>query len=183
MIRSFLLFLVLLGIFAGLWWAGSLLSHRFFSQDEEKGGGASIVELPEKTREVLAQLEQEEQKQHNGGEENKRSQPESASQESTSSQEDFSLSVLVLNGGAERGAAGKARDLLKKHGYVQVQAANASSYTHRGVKVYYSGKGTKETAEALAAFLEKKGYNDPQVLEAATSEQKKASLVVLLGEQ
>ena len=92
-----------------------------------------------------------------------------------------SVEVLVLNGGAEAGAAGNTTQNLRDEGFTQTQASNASSYDHTGVTVYYSEKEeeAREVADVLDAFDE---YDEVVTKQASTLDQQKAQVVVILGE-
>lgn len=88
------------------------------------------------------------------------------------------LSVRVLNGGAQAGAAGDTKTYLSAQGYKNVSAGDAEEYSHTGVVVYYL---REDAARSLKEDLLRK-FDNVQIRAAGTSEQKGADLVVILGE-
>jgi len=62
-----------------------------------------------------------------------------------------SVEVMVLNGGAPGGTAGKVVDALKKAGFSKAKAGNATG-NHTGTKVYY-GTGSETVAQSVRTAL------------------------------
>lgn len=89
------------------------------------------------------------------------------------------LEINVLNGGAPKGSAAKAQDLLKKNGYLKSQAASAKG-DYTGITLYF-----KEGFEQDAGEIQKLFAGDASVgvksAPSATSELSSASVVVVLG--
>ncbi len=91
------------------------------------------------------------------------------------------LPILVLNAGGAKGSAGKASDFLKQSGYVLSQAGNASVFTYKNVTVYYSGDAFEDDANGVVEALKKK-YSVVNLAKAATTDEKKEKIVVMIGE-
>ena len=90
------------------------------------------------------------------------------------------ISLIVLNGGASEGAAGKIKDILVSGGYSKAEAKNALASDHSGAAVYYKDDSLKETAEAIKEVISGQKIA-ALVKKAATMEQKSADVVVMLG--
>lgn len=89
------------------------------------------------------------------------------------------LEINILNGGAVKGSAGKAQDLLKKNGYVKSEAATAKG-DYTGTTLYYKDSFEKD-AQEIQKIL---GSDTSVTMKAApttTSELSSASVVVVLG--
>ncbi|QQS21103.1 MAG: LytR C-terminal domain-containing protein [Candidatus Moraniibacteriota bacterium] len=93
------------------------------------------------------------------------------------------LPVLVLNGGAAGGSAGKMVSYLKTNGYVKAQAGNIDG-SHRGTVVYFSSERESE-AKALQLILLKQysGVTAKPAAESSLPEIRSASLSVVMGSQ
>lgn len=88
--------------------------------------------------------------------------------------------IKVLNGGAAKGSASVAAELLKKDGFTKVTTGNTTS-DYVGVTVYF-GSSVESEAEAVKNFLIK---TYPKAEKKATPKDNKettqASIVVVLG--
>jgi hypothetical protein len=91
------------------------------------------------------------------------------------------IEILVLNGGAAEGAAGKVKDFLASRRYAKVTAKNAATSDHAGAAVYYKDDTSKEEAEKIKELLLAEQKIDALVKKAATAEQKSAEIVIMLG--
>lgn len=65
------------------------------------------------------------------------------------------IAVKVLNGGASRGAAGVAADVLKAAGYTAVSTGNSTG-NYSGVTVYFTAPAAENDANAIKEALLKK---------------------------
>jgi len=89
------------------------------------------------------------------------------------------VKILVFNGGAPAGTAGKVKALLVGKGYVKAEAKNAEGDAYAGTLVYY-GEGLNKNADAIKEVLKVK-YPKVETKAAATAEEKSADIVVILG--
>ncbi len=89
------------------------------------------------------------------------------------------VSMLVLNGGAVAGSAGKVRDSLIADGYIKATAANAAASHDYSIVIFY-GAEYAETATQIQTLLEVP-YDNVTISEAVTDEQKQANIVIILG--
>lgn len=89
------------------------------------------------------------------------------------------LKIVVLNGGAPAGVAGKIAMLIAGKGYSEPTAKNAASDQHSGQAVYYSGSSQAEAAKVRDIL--KVQYPDILLKAAVSAEEKSADIVVMLG--
>ena len=90
--------------------------------------------------------------------------------------EKISLPVKILNGGAEKGTAGRFVKVLAENGFINTQAANADSYDYQDAIVRYRKQNKKEADKITELLM--KDYQTIQQDEIATSSP---DLVVILG--
>lgn len=88
--------------------------------------------------------------------------------------------VLVLNAGGEKGSAGKVGDVLKQAGYALTKTGNASIFTYKNITVFYGDDSSKGDAEQLVSAL-KKSYTTVTSAKAASADEKKEKIVVMVG--
>lgn len=88
------------------------------------------------------------------------------------------FSVVVLNGGAAPGSAGKTKEVLEKSGVKVSDALNADSRDNLGIKLYYISEA-KEAAETIKKILDEKGA--PVSLEENEKYKDKGDIMVILG--
>ena len=97
-------------------------------------------------------------------------------------QSDVSLiKMTILNGGAQKGEAGKLAQRLEEKGYKSIKVSNASSYTYSGITVYY----TKDTsiAEGVKKTIESFGiYTNIVVKQGSKGDEISNEIVVIMGE-
>lgn len=165
-----MMILLTLGALGLIGWS----AYRGFRVTEERGALPSIATLPaqeaavEKTSEVVPVAES----------------PEATPvvSDEAALKKARTMDIKVLNGGAAKGSAGTAADLLKKDGFTKVTTGNTAS-DYVGVVVYF-GSTVESEAEAVKNFLIK---TYPKVMtKAAIKENKEttqASLVVILGKE
>jgi len=170
MLQGILSLLLFAGILAGVGFGASyLVDHRaeVFGGKKE---GASIMELRdaavESAEEAVGMME------------------ESVSETMEASVEKSSVDILVLNGGAEVGAAGDLADALKQSGYEKAEAGNASEYTYSGVTVYFSSESEAAAGAVAADIASVSGYESTsaETEEATQTDHKRADVVVIVGE-
>lgn len=89
------------------------------------------------------------------------------------------IKIAVLNGGSPAGSAGKLQTVLKSLGYQKTEAGNARGSIYNGKIVYYL-PDFKAAAEGVAEKI-KNTYPTVTVKEAASAEEKAASIVIILG--
>ncbi|MDD5463528.1 MAG: LytR C-terminal domain-containing protein [Candidatus Moranbacteria bacterium] len=87
--------------------------------------------------------------------------------------------VVILNGGAVPGSAGKLSDFLKTNGVTEIEAKNAELDTHTGITVYYQEEYSP-FAEKIVKTLNEK-YENAKLEVATNDEQKSAAVVIVLG--
>lgn len=90
------------------------------------------------------------------------------------------VKIDVFNGSGVAGVAGKAKDLLVKEKYENVEAKNYPSDNVAESAVYYKEDVFKEEAQKIANFL-KTGNIEMPVKLASKEEEKSADIVVVLG--
>lgn len=149
------------------------------NRPEEKPSITSLAtklpknEEPQPTAAVPENENREEES--TGGETKEVKNEETVSTNNTTS----NTEVLVLNGGAAIGSAGKVQKLLEDGGYKKVTAANALADNHVGQMIYYK-PAAKADAEAIKK-LAQETYPEIEIKEGATAEQIKEDIVVMLG--
>ena len=91
------------------------------------------------------------------------------------------LAIKVMNGGAMKGSAAKALEIVKNAGYAAATVGNATG-DYTGVSVYYAKLENKADAEALRILLSKT-YSNPTTQAVADSQSETASapIVVMVG--
>lgn len=98
------------------------------------------------------------------------------------SQSDVSLiKMTILNGGAQKGEAGKLAQRLEEKGYKSIKVSNASSYAYSGITVYY----TKDisVAERVQKTIESFGfYTNIVVKQGSKGDEISNEIVVIMGE-
>jgi len=176
MMRALLTFLLFIGMLAligygVLWYVDNKENLKSYEEDlsiksimEESRGLELSDSSSIKKEEEMDVSTQTEKEDKNSLEENKKI--------------DTNISILVLNGGAEKGAAGSMQVYLQNREYAQVEAANAKSFTYRGITLYYQDK---ELAKQVESILEEK-YGEIDKEEAETSGQKVADIVIVIGQ-
>lgn len=88
------------------------------------------------------------------------------------------LKVVVLNGGAPAGTAGKVKEMLMLKGYKKAEAKNAKG-DYQAATVFF-GAGFKEAAAGVIEDLKAK-YPNAVVKEAVSAEEKISDVVVIMG--
>jgi hypothetical protein len=161
-IIGFFVFLLLTSVatYAGFW---KYEEHKKAKENQTKASILSATSQAEE-KQILAQEE-----------ENNSSKAE---EEKVKLKKPEELKVVALNGGAMKGAAGKAQVILKEKGYSQARASNSAA-NYSGVTLFFAGD-----LEAEALELKEKISDDfPQIVtkEAASQEEKMADLVLILG--
>jgi hypothetical protein len=87
--------------------------------------------------------------------------------------------ILILNGGAAAGTAGKLSVFLEGKGFTQITTKNAELDMHEGVVVYYQAE-YETFAKKILDVLNVK-YKDAKSQFAQNDEQKSSDVVILLG--
>jgi hypothetical protein len=87
--------------------------------------------------------------------------------------------ILILNGGAAPGTAGKLSVFLEGKGFAQIITKNAELDTHEGVVVYYQAE-YETFAKKIMDVLSVK-YENAKSQFAQDDEQKSSNVVILLG--
>ncbi len=91
------------------------------------------------------------------------------------------LPVRVMNGGAPKGSAAKALEIIKTAGYKAATVGNATG-DYTGVSVYYAKSENKADAEALRILLSKTYPNaSTQAVSDSKSEAASSPIVVIVG--
>lgn len=149
------------------------------NRPEEKPSITSLATLPPKNEEPQPAAETPENE--NKEEESTGKETEEVKNEETvpANNTTSNTEVLVLNGGAAIGSAGKVQKLLEDGGYKKVTAANALADNHVGQMIYYK-PAAKADAEAIKK-LTQKTYPEIEIQEGKTTEQTKKDVVVMLG--
>lgn len=88
------------------------------------------------------------------------------------------LSIVVLNGGAAPGMAGKVKIILESGGKKVSDARNAQERNYSGTNLYYV-REAKEVAETVKELLDKNGYLCN--IEESDKHKQDGDIVVLLG--
>jgi hypothetical protein len=89
------------------------------------------------------------------------------------------IKISILNGGAAAGTAGKVKTLLVGQGYKLAEAKNAEGDAYVGTIIYYI-EGLSKNAETVKEVLKVK-YPKAETKAAATTEEKSADIVIILG--
>lgn len=152
------------------------------SQPEDKPSIATLATLPPQDEEL--QAEEEISENESAGDADAKNDEESSQE--TQEEETLPVSdakktanVVVLNGGAAVGSAGKIEKLLKNDGYQNTAAANALNSNHVGQMIYYK-PDAKADAESVQKLL-KETYPEIEIKEGTTAEQTQGDIVVMLG--
>ncbi|OGI22124.1 MAG: hypothetical protein A2808_03820 [Candidatus Moranbacteria bacterium RIFCSPHIGHO2_01_FULL_55_24] len=88
--------------------------------------------------------------------------------------------MSVLNGGAAKGTAGTAGELLKSAGFTKITVGNTQA-DFTGTTVYYAAGLEKEAAAVADALRSKYPNVAPKPAEASNKETSTASLTVIFG--
>jgi len=156
----------------------------FFIQNRSENAGKSkSVGSPSITSLATQPLKSEESQprevSENTGEEEESIIEENKEEISAIDEVKNDINIIVLNGGAALGSAGKIKKLLEDSGYVNAAAADALSGSHIGQMVYYR-KGMEDTAEKIKDIV-KENYPGIDIKEGKTAEQTKEDIVIMLG--
>jgi hypothetical protein len=165
----FLVILVAAATFLALRW--NLLSEKEEKKSEDQ---PSITEIAE--NEKLAQMKDETPEEPEVNVENLENQPEASTQTAIAPAQ---VQVKVLNGGAAPGTAGKVRDLLNSKGYTKAAASNSALENFTGQTIFFQ-EGNDATANAIKEILIVQ-YPNTVTKPASTSEEKSATIVVMVG--
>lgn len=153
------------------------------NKPEDKPSITTLATLPAKNEEPLP--EEESFGNETGDEENTKNTEENSEEVKTeetapASDTESTANVVVLNGGAAVGSAGKIEKLLEDGGYKNTTATNALDSNHIGQMIYYK-PAAKADAEAIQKLL-KETYPEIEIKEGKTVEQTKTEIVIMLGE-
>lgn len=89
------------------------------------------------------------------------------------------LQILILNGGAAPGSAGKVKDVLAVKKYVNIEAQNAENKDNIGVALYYQAPNAENAAQIKEDL--QKTYPKITIKEATSKEEKSSEIVIILG--
>lgn len=92
--------------------------------------------------------------------------------------EEKNLKIVVLNGGAASGMAGKAKVILENEGRKVTDVRNAQERNYSGNSIYFVQEN-REDAENIKSLLDKKGYSCN--MEESDKFKQDGDIVILLG--
>jgi hypothetical protein len=164
------IFVLIAVIAASLYFADQ---NGFFDR-YKKQPQASITSLNE--MDLLDDGEAEQQQE--GGDEDKKEEVDDGEKEKF--EPNKKIAIMALNGGGGAGVAGKMKSYLKENDYENVDAENATNYSHKGVEIYYRKEEMKKDADEIKRVVEKE-YSNVTVKLASSGDEKLASIVVIVG--
>ncbi len=93
------------------------------------------------------------------------------------------VEIVVLNGGAVPGSAGKMKNILKEYGYENVEAKNALNKNYANITLYYSDDKNEELANLIKKEIVEK-YSKKKIIvkKANNQEERQKEIVIIIGQ-